>query len=205
MSRIAIATKTMHMSSTQYADASPSLFDSIADMIETVKRFHFTDTRKMTALTDVIDRTNALSKPEKRADFMIGSEIRTNVVKLSAPRIVDASSMLLSTCLRLFEPASTPTDKVLNTNVAMMMNAVPVKSKGLWLKETTYPIPNAMPGTAKGIIVENSMIFRPKNFLRTRRNEITMPSIAVIGVAMRESNKVSPRAFFPLPLWNTNW
>ena len=178
--------------------------DSIADMIETVSRFHLTDTRKITALTEVIDRTNALSSPEKSADFIIGREILVNVVKLFAPRIVEASSMLLSTCLRLFDPASTPTDRVLNTSVAMIIAAVPVSRSGGELNDTTYPIPRAIPGIANGIIEAISISLRPKNFFRTRRYDIPIPRRAVIGVAIRDRMRVSPSDFLPLPLLATN-
>ena len=89
------------------------------------------------ALTDVIDLTKAFKRPEKRADFIIGSDIFVNVVRLFAPKMIDASSMLLSTCLKEFEPASTPTDNVLNTSVITMMAAVPVRSNGRSLNETT--------------------------------------------------------------------
>ena len=51
-----------------------------------------------------------------------------------APRFDDASSILLSTCLKLLVPASIPTDIFLNTITATIIIEVPVRSKGFLLK-----------------------------------------------------------------------
>lgn len=150
--------------------------------METVIRFQFTETRKMTALIDVIDRTNEYTNPENNADFINGKETRQNVVKLFAPKLVEASSIEGSTCLKLFAPASIPTVIFLNVNAIIKIAAVPVSSKGLSLKARTYPIPTTVPGTANVRIVENSISFFPTKFLRIIKKAISIPSNAVMGV-----------------------
>ncbi len=121
---------TITIKATQYALAALIRDDSISERIETVSRFQLTLTKKITALTDVIERTKAFRSPENSADFMIGSEMLKNVFELLAPRIIAASSMLGSTWRRLFDPVSTPIERVRNTMATMMMNAVPVSLNG---------------------------------------------------------------------------
>ena len=54
--------------------------------------------RKIIAEMVVIERTNAYTSPEKKAGRINGSVTRRKVAKLSAPRLIDASSMTGSIC-----------------------------------------------------------------------------------------------------------
>ena len=74
-----------------------------------------------------------------RLQFLVetGSEMLKKVLALLAPRIIAASSILGSTCRKLFDPVSTPIESVRNTMAIMMISAVPVSIIGFVLKATT--------------------------------------------------------------------
>ena len=81
-------------------------------------RFHSGDTRKITVLKVFMERMNAYTKLTESEFFSIGSTIFRKVVKLPAPKLVDACSKEPSIC---FSPATACRD--LRSAVAKLREA----------------------------------------------------------------------------------
>ena len=64
--------------------------------MRTVISVQLIDTRKIVALIAVMERMNTTPTPATNAGITSGSVTRRNVVTLRAPRLLEASSRLLS-------------------------------------------------------------------------------------------------------------
>ncbi len=84
------------MTNTEKAAAGPSESSVMFSRMRTVIRVQPIETRKIVALIAVIERMNTTPTPAKNAGMTSGKVMRRNVVTLRAPRLLEASSRLLS-------------------------------------------------------------------------------------------------------------
>ena len=102
-------------------------------------------------------------------------------------------------------PARTPTGMLRKTLQATRIKAVPVSSIGGALKARIYDTPITVPGIANDSMVPNSKAAWPAKRWRVRRYAVRMPSAAVIGAAMADSDTVVQNELHAAPAHRMPW
>ena len=128
-----------------------------------------------------MERMNAYTKLTESEFFSIGSTIFRKVVKLPAPKLVDACSKEPSIC---FSPATAcryPTGSWRRAIPRIIIASVPVISSGPSLKARIMARPINVPGRETGSMARKSITVLPGNFLRSTRNARAMPKTVLIA------------------------